>query len=76
MSTLDILKTSRNLEREIRKGAVKLAREAGVCRLCLKKPTVPLILNYGGEYACRKCLHKEFLLESLCLECSNAEERM
>ena len=36
--------------------AVKLAQEAGVCRICLQKPRLPLTLNYGREYACTECL--------------------
>lgn len=53
----------RDTERAARKQAVVLAREANVCRLCLQTPTVPLVLNYGKEWACRKCLNKEFLFQ-------------
>lgn len=41
---------------ERRKVDVRIASEAGLCRICGKTPTLPLILDYGQEYACQSCL--------------------
>ena len=35
---------------------VKEATVLAVCRICWQKPTMPLILDYGREFACQKCL--------------------
>lgn len=56
----DVLAFLRDVERTSRKQAVRIAQKERVCRLCLEKPTMPLMLNYGKEHACQTCLEKEF----------------
>lgn len=38
--------------------AVEIAKEADVCRICLKAPEIPVVLHFGAEYACRRCLDR------------------
>lgn len=58
----DVLAFLRDAGRASRKQAVAIAQKEKVCRLCLKPPVTPLILDYGREYACQTCLDKEFYL--------------
>lgn len=39
--------------------SVEQARKRNVCRICEQRPTMPLILDYGKEYACQKCLQPQ-----------------
>ena len=36
--------------------SIASAQQLNLCRICCKPPTMPLILNFGREYACEKCL--------------------
>lgn len=33
-----------------------VAQKLDLCRICGQVPSIPLVLNYGKEYACQKCL--------------------
>ena len=39
--------------------AVAIASSSKICRICMKPPKMPLILDFGEEYACKSCLENE-----------------
>jgi len=66
ITTLELMKWNYNKIKEEEKNkplTVKEARKLNICRFCrensnAKGPDNPLVLNYGKEFAHRKCIDK------------------